>query len=233
VVAVTANDAAILREQFGVERVEVVENGVDSAYYENVSGRRVPDRLLYLGALDWRPNLDALQVLLDRVFPAVRREHPTATLCVVGRKPPEWLVQRVKTADGVELHADVPDVRPFLGDCGVLAVPLRIGGGSRLKILEALAGGLPVVATRIGAEGLCLTAGKDLVVVENAEDMAAALLNAIRNPDKMRAMARQGREVVRERYDWTGLADKLERVWEEAVVERTRQIIEGQCTSFT
>src|SRR5205085_2821480 len=98
---------------------------------------RVPDRLLYLGSLDRRPNLDALEVLLDRIFPAVRAAHPTATLCIVGRTPPDWLVRRVRAAPGVELHADVPDVRPFLGDCGILAVPLRIGGGSRLKILEA------------------------------------------------------------------------------------------------
>jgi polysaccharide biosynthesis protein PslH len=217
VVAVTQDDAAILRNQFGVERVAVVDNGVDVAQYENVAGRRVPDRLLYLGALDWRPNLDALQILLDRVFPAVLKEQPTATLCIVGRSPPAWLAQRVQTLAGVELHADVPDVRPFLGDCGVLAVPLRIGGGSRLKILEALASGLPVVASRVGAEGLCLEPGKDLIVVENAEDMAPALLDAIRHPDKMRTLARQGREVVRACYDWAGLADKLERVWEMAV----------------
>ncbi len=231
VVAVTQDDAVILRDQFGVERVEVVANGVDRTYYENVTGRRIPDRFLYLGALDWRPNLDALQVLLDRIFPAVLKEHPTATLCVVGRSPPEWLVQRARCTPGVELHADVPDVRPFLGDCGVLTVPLRIGGGSRLKILEALAAGLPVVATRVGAEGLCLTPGQDLIVVEDAEAMTAALLDAIRNPGMMRAMAARGREVVRASYDWSGLADKLERVWEDAVAATAGRTSEGVCTS--
>jgi glycosyltransferase involved in cell wall biosynthesis len=233
VVAVTRDDATILRDQFGVERVEVVDNGVDRAYYESVNGRRIPDRLLYLGALDWRPNLDALQVLLDRIFPAVLKEHPAATLCVVGRSPPVWLIQRVRATPGVELHADVPDVRPFLGDCGLLAVPLRIGGGSRLKILEALASGLPVVATRVGAEGLCLTPDQDLLVVEDVEDMAAALVDAIRNPVKMRALAAHGREVVRDRYDWNGLADKLERVWEDAVGVTARLKSEGACTSST
>jgi glycosyltransferase involved in cell wall biosynthesis len=231
VVAVTADDAAVLRDRFGVQRVAVVDNGVDVAHYENVDGRRVPDRLLYLGALDWRPNLDALEVLLDRVFPEVRSRHPTATLCIVGRKPPPWLVQRARAEPGVELHGDVPDVRPFLGDCGVLAVPLRIGGGSRLKILEALAAGLSVVATRVGAEGLCLRPGKDLVVVENAEDMTAALLDAVRHPEKLRTLAHNGREVVRERYDWRGLADQLERIWEAVVEERRTNSVEGQCTS--
>src|SRR6185436_17999070 len=103
-----------------------------------------------------RPNLDAVQVLLDQIFPAVLAQHPNAILDIVGRNPPKGLAERVRAVPGARLHADVPDVRPFLAECGVMAVPLRIGGGSRLKILEALACGLPVISTRVGAEGLLL-----------------------------------------------------------------------------
>ena len=110
------------------------------------------------------------------IFPAVRAQVPTARLSIVGRRPPEWLRRRVAATDFAELHADVADVRPYLATSGVMAVPLRIGGGSRLKILEALACGLPVVSTRIGAEGLRLENGRDLTVVERPEDMAAALV---------------------------------------------------------
>jgi glycosyltransferase involved in cell wall biosynthesis len=95
-----------------------------------------------------------------------------------------------------------------------MAVPLRIGGGSRLKILEALATGLPVVSTRVGAEGLRLTAGQDLAVVERVEEMAEALVGCLRDPGWARAMAERGRRLVLERYDWDVLADKLERTWE-------------------
>jgi glycosyltransferase involved in cell wall biosynthesis len=218
VVAVSPDDAVLVRDHFGVENVDVVENGVDVAYFENVHGGGKAEVILFLGSLDWRPNLDAVRLLLDDIFPAVRRAEPSARLCLVGRNAPAWLAQRVAQTANAELHADVADVRPYLAESGVLAVPLRIGGGSRLKILEALAAGLPVVSTRIGAEGLELRPDKDLVVVEGVKDMAAALVESIRHPERVRIMARQGREVVRAGYDWETLADKLERVWEKCVM---------------
>jgi glycosyltransferase involved in cell wall biosynthesis len=226
VVTVSETDAALARGRFGVERVEVVDNGVDGAYFGSVEGLHQPDRVLFLGALDWRPNLDAIQILLDAIFPAVRAQVPTARLSIVGRSPPEWLRRRVTSVDFADLYADVADVRPYLGDCGVMAVPLRIGGGSRLKILEALASGLPVVSTRVGAEGLHLENGRDLTVVERTEDMARALVDCIRAPEEARRMAEQGRRMVRERYDWDVLADKLEAVWE-SVVRRPQSVVYG------
>lgn len=111
------------------------------------------------------------------------------------------------------MHGSVPDVRPYLADCGMLVVPLRIGGGSRLKVLEALASGTPVVSTRIGAEGLCLEAGQDLTVVEDIEDLAGALVTAIRDPEVVLEQAERGREKVLERYNWDRLAEQLEQVW--------------------
>jgi glycosyltransferase involved in cell wall biosynthesis len=216
VVVVSDDDAALVRGRFGVATVDVVENGMDRLYFEGVTGRREAGRILFLGSLDWRPNQDGVRLLLDDILPAVRRAEPAARLVIVGRQAPAWLAERVRHTEGVELHADVPDVRPFLGACGVLAVPLRIGGGSRLKILEALATGLPVVSTKIGAEGLCLRPGEEFVQAEPAE-MAAALVEAIRFPGRIRALAERGRRLVLEHYDWEGLADRLERVWETCV----------------
>ena len=145
-------------------RVSVVENGVDVDYFRPQRDvERDPARMLFLGSLDWRPNLDAAAQLLDDIFPrsAPLVPHATRGRSSAGtrrsgsgagaRRRPAW-----------SCHADVPDVRPFLARCGMLVVPLRIGGGSRLKILEALAAGTPVVSTRVGAEGLDLTAGRDL-----------------------------------------------------------------------
>lgn len=232
VVAVSPEDAALLRRQFGVENVDVIDNGVDSNYFENVRGGDRAGVILFLGSLDWRPNLDAVRLLLDDIFPAVRQAEPSVRLCLVGRNPPGWLVQRVEKMANVELHANVADVRPYLAESSVLAVPLRIGGGSRLKILEALACGLPVVSTRIGAEGLDLQPGRDLVVAERVEDMAAALIESVRFPERVRNMALNGRDIVRSRYDWDRLAVKLERVWEECVNGETRKRCEGEpCVS--
>ncbi len=212
-VAVSGVDAERFRRDFDARRVDVVENGVDTAYFQPRAARRQPGRLLFLGSLDWRPNLDGVRLLLERVFPAVRAAEPSAQLCLVGRNPPDALRRQVESMPGVELHADVPDVRPYLADCGLLVVPLRIGGGSRLKVLEALASGTPVISTRIGAEGLCLEAGHDLTVVEDIDDLAAALVTAIRHPATIQAQAEHGRETVLERYDWDRLAEQLEQVW--------------------
>jgi glycosyltransferase involved in cell wall biosynthesis len=125
--------------------------------------------------------------------------------------------ERVAAVVGAELHANVADVRPFLGRGGVMAVPLRIGGGSRLKILEALATGMPVVSTRVGAEGLKLEPERDLIAVETVEQMASALLRCLREPLLARSMAVHGRRTVLDQYDWDVLALKLQEVWERSV----------------
>jgi len=212
-VAVSTTDAALIVQQFGGQRVEVVDNGVDTNYFRPSGERRDPRQVLFLGSLDWRPNLDAVALLLDRIFPAVRALEPGARLCLVGRKPPTWLRRQTAGMPGVVLHADVDDVRPYLGQSGMLAVPLRIGGGSRLKILEALACGLPVVSTRVGAEGLSLEPDQHLTVVDAVPDMAAALVHGMRAHAHALLQAERGRQVVLEHYDWDELANRLESVW--------------------
>jgi glycosyltransferase involved in cell wall biosynthesis len=220
-VAVSDEDARLLRDEFGARRVDVVENGVDTAYFRPRATRREPGRVLFLGSLDWRPNLDGVQRLLERVFPAVRAAEPAAALWLVGRNPPEWLRRQAASLPGVELHGSVPDVRPFLDHCAVMVVPLRIGGGSRLKILEALASGTPVVSTRVGAEGLCLEEGQHLTVVESIDDLVPALLAAFRDPDGLQRQADAGRRRVVWQYDWDRLADVLETIWIDCATERT------------
>jgi polysaccharide biosynthesis protein PslH len=217
VVAVTADDARSIQTLYDVPRVDVVDNGVDIAHFQEVRGKRNPHQILFLGALEYRPNQDGARLLLDQVFPAVKGRHPTARLVIVGRKPPDWLRQRVAGLSDVELHADVPDVRPYLAASAVLAVPLRVGGGSRIKILEALATGLPVVSTRVGAEGLTLTPERDLFVAEQPEEMTAALCKALDNPERTRLTAAHGGEVVRKHYDWSVLGEKLEQVWQSVI----------------
>jgi glycosyltransferase involved in cell wall biosynthesis len=169
--------------------------------------------MLFLGSLDWRPNQDAARVLLTELLPAVRARAPRATAVLVGRRPPEWLRALAAATPGAELHADVPDVRPFLARCGFLAVPLRIGGGSRLKILEALAAGTPVVSTRVGAEGLELTPERDLLLADTPDELTRAALRAIARPDDLADTADSGRRQVLGRYSWELLAERLDAVW--------------------
>ena len=212
-VAVSSVDAALIRTHFGATCVDVVDNGVDTTHFRPSYKSRNPRQILFVGSLDWRPNLDAVVLLLDRIMPAVRAAEPETRLCLVGRNPPSWLQRRAAGLPGVEVHANVEDVRPYLTGSALLAVPLRIGGGSRLKILEALACGLPVVSTRVGAEGLCLESGRHLTVVDSVDDMPTALLSCLRTPEQALAQAARGRQVVLANYDWDRLADRLEAVW--------------------
>ena len=215
VVAVSREDAALLHARFGTREVPVVDNGVDVTFFaaDAADRRPEPKRIIFVGSLDWRPNLDSIELLLDRIMPRVLAMEPEARLSIVGRNPPPGLVRRLQSLSFAELHADVPDVRPFLQRSAVMAVPLRIGGGSRLKILEAAAASLPVVSTRVGCEGLIFEAGRDLLVVDDEEGMAAALVACLRDPGTAAAMASRARAVVDRYYDWSRLALKLEAVW--------------------
>jgi glycosyltransferase involved in cell wall biosynthesis len=218
-IAVSPEDAALFRSRFGVEDVIVVDNGVDTSYFRLASEARDPDRLLFLGSLEWRPNLDAVEQFLTNVLPEVRRAWPHLTCDIVGRRPPLSLRRRIEELPGVSLHADVPDVRPFLARSALMVVPLRVGGGSRLKILEALAMGLPVVSTRVGAEGLHLRDDEHLSSCETIDDMAAAIVRCLHDPLTAQARAERGRRLVAERYGWDALADRLEAVWLDCVAD--------------
>jgi glycosyltransferase involved in cell wall biosynthesis len=215
VVCVSEEDAKLALSEFSPRRVWVVDNGIDRAYFEQASGERAANTILFLGSLEWRPNLDAVKVLLDSIFPEVRRMMPQAKLQIVGRRPPQWLKDVAGSTAGVELFADVADVRPYLASASVMAVPLRVGGGSRLKILEGLACGLPVVSTPVGCEGLAIRHGQELTVVEEPRQFAKALCDAISEPEQARAMADAGRRLVYEKYDWDVLAGRLETTWDQ------------------
>ncbi|MFO0935220.1 MAG: glycosyltransferase family 4 protein [Gemmataceae bacterium] len=219
-IAVSELDAAVLRDRFQAHEVEVIDNGVDVRHFRPQRDvERDPGNILFLGSLDWRPNQDAVRMLLDVIFPQVKRNQPRASLSIVGRNPPEWMKGRIASVAGASLHANVADVRPFLHSCGVMAVPLRIGGGSRLKILEALASATPVISTKIGAEGLNLRSDRHLTIVESEQEMIEALSQAIRDPDWHIGLADDGRRVVARTYDWEPLARKLGECWEAAEVE--------------
>jgi glycosyltransferase involved in cell wall biosynthesis len=217
-ITVTEPDAERATTEFGARRTAVVENGVDVGYYQSAAPAvsavpRKSGRILFVGNLEWRPNADAARLLLDEVFPRVRSQVGSAELVIVGRRPPDWLCRRCRNVAGVELHADVPDVRPFFYQSGVLAVPLRFASGSRLKILEALATRLPVVSTRVGAEGLRLTPGQHYVSADDPEKMADTIVRWTHRPEEAEATARAGQEVVEQHYDWSVLADHMEAAW--------------------
>ena len=213
IVSVSEPDAEMARKEFGTLPIDVVDNGVDVGFFRDVLPDRTSHQVLFLGALDWRPNIDAIAVLLDKVFPLLRARVPQASLAIVGRSPSQALAARIDQTPGVVLHADVPDVRPHMAASAAMAVPLRVGGGSRLKIIEALAAGLPVVSSAVGAEGLHIVPGTDYRLADTPEQMADALVAILRTDRPTANEMDAVRARVAQRYDWPLLAERLEQTW--------------------
>lgn len=189
--------------QLGARRMALVPNGVDCALYANLpAGRQVGDApvVLFIGGLAWLPNVAAVRYLVASVLPQVRREYPRAAVRVVGRIAPD-LRAELNAFPGVEVVGEVPDVRPYLSEATVVAVPLESGGGTRLKILEAFAAGVPVVSTPIGCEGIAVEHGRQLVIAER-EEFPSAIIALLGDPERAAAMAQTARQLAVDRYDW-------------------------------
>ncbi len=214
VTLVTELDADQVRA-WGVQKTSLVENGVDVDQFVPTERKCDSDEILFLAALDWYPNLDALDYLLEDILPLVRQASPSARLRIVGRRPPAGLKERIAHCPGVELVGEVADVRPFLTRAAVVAVPLRIGGGSRVKILEALAMGKAVVSTSVGAEGLAVTEGVHLLLADAPSDFAARTVELLKSSEECLRLGENGRKLVVERYSWDQMARALEWAWEE------------------
>ena len=193
--------------------VSIVENGVETRRCQPSTTPKSPLKILILGSLFWRPNVDGIRSFLNHSFPLVLQSEPTCELNIVGWNPPRWLVEYAKKHRQIELHGNVPDVGPYLAQAGMLVVPLSVGGGSRLKILEAAAAGLPVVSTRIGAEGLEFIDGVHFTSADTIEDLGESVIWSIRNYSKCMTRAVAARQHVVDKYDWELLAAKLDRVW--------------------
>jgi sugar transferase (PEP-CTERM/EpsH1 system associated) len=193
-----------------------VATGVDTTFYAPLEGEHVrPRHLVFTGAMDWIPNEDAMRWFCRDVLPIIRSEEPGVTLSIVGRSPTPR-VQRLAEEVGVEVTGRVADVRDHLASATVVVVPIRIGGGTRLKIFEAMSMSKAVVSTTIGAEGLPVANGRDIVLADTSEAFARAVVSLIREPNRRAALERAARELVVTRYDWATVAVALEGALERA-----------------
>jgi glycosyltransferase involved in cell wall biosynthesis len=197
-------------------RARVVENGVDLAALGAPPSflERDVGRLLWLGSLDYPPNVQGLVAFLRLSWPALRAARPALVLEVVGSGPSHLLGDL--RIDGVRFLGEVADPRPALARAGALVVPLATGGGTRLKLLEAAALGVPIVATRVAAEGLPFEDGREARIVERIEDLGQAALEVLDQRDAARARCLAARAIVERRYDWSRPGAALIEAWDEA-----------------
>lgn len=214
--AVSESDAAVIR-RMGTPEVVVVPNGVDAVAYVPPSVESsLPRSLVFTGSMDWRPNQDAIRWFIDVVHPLLV-EQGDYRLHVVGRDPPDWMLSPGAIPSQIVVTGTVDDVRPFIAAAAVYVVPLRAGGGSRLKILEALAMGRAVVSTTVGAEGLDLAPGTDVVIEDTAERFAGAIMELWGDRSRRNVLGSNGRTLIEERYRWEQIAPLQGALWRRAI----------------
>jgi glycosyltransferase involved in cell wall biosynthesis len=207
VLAVSDIEADAFRE-FGAARVEVVANGVDASVGARAA-QPVGAEVLFVGSLNYSANIDAVHRLIEKIAP--RLKSPNVSITVVGADPPAEVHRLAASAAvPVEVTGFVDSTASYFARARVLAVPLRFGAGTRLKILEALAAGLPVVTTTLGCEGLGIRNGVEALVEDDPARFAAAIDKLVSDTALCEALASAGRELVDERYDWGRIGKRLD-----------------------
>lgn len=208
--AVSESEAEIIRSFTPGLPVSVIENGVDLGYFAPQPPPANSSRLVFVGALDWRPNQDAVRHLVGDILPILKGMGVQIEIDLIGSNPPPELVA-LSRRPGVNLVGHVQDVRPYVARAAVYVVPLRIGGGTRLKILEALAMKKAVVATRVGAEGLDVSDGENIMLADTPETFAGKIKQILEDSELARRLGENGRRLVEQSYGWDHLAGKLDK----------------------
>jgi sugar transferase (PEP-CTERM/EpsH1 system associated) len=208
VVAVSAIDAEIIRRKYDVASVGHVPTGVDLTYFSAARLRPQDSReLVFVGSMDWMPNDDGIRWFASEVFGRIRERIPDARLTVVGRSPSTGMRELASRNPGIEVTGTVADVRPYLARAAVSIVPLRIGGGTRLKIYEMMAMGIPVVSTAIGAEGLPIRHGEHLLIADDADEQVSAICGLLMDPAGRDLLAVNALRHVQEHCSWDAVAE--------------------------
>lgn len=212
VIAVSENDAARFRKDYGLDDVSWIPTGVDLDYFAPPAPSPAPrEELVFIGSMDWMPNIDGMLWFSESVFPLIRKERPETTLAIVGRTPPAS-IQKLGEEPGITVTGTVPDVRPHLWGGRISIVPLRIGGGTRLKIYESVAARIPVVSTAIGAEGLDVRSPEHLRLADSPEAFTRACLDLLNDRQACRRMTDSAWTHVAARYGWDAVSHQFEAI---------------------
>jgi sugar transferase (PEP-CTERM/EpsH1 system associated) len=216
VVAVSENDRAFFLQYVEPRRVSVIPTGVDTEYFQPSPDAEQPDTMVFTGTMDWMPNEDGVAYFADKIFPRIRRELPDAAFWAVGRRPPRRI--QALASGKVIVTGAVDDIRPYLGKAAVCVVPLRSGSGTRIKIFEAMAMGKPVVSTTMGAEGLPVSHGENIVLADDPTDFARQVVELMRDPQRRAQLGRSARRLVEENYGWPSVAARFDQIMQAVAI---------------
>jgi polysaccharide biosynthesis protein PslH len=205
VIAVSEHDRQLMSRWVDPSRITVVPTGVDLTQFRPVPSSSAP-LVIFVGAMDWQPNVDAMQYFCRQIWPAILAQVPEAKFRVVGRNPDSRVLNL--RSNSIEVTGSVPSVIDHLREAGVVVVPLRIGGGTRLKIYEAMAMGKAVVSTSVGAEGLDVHQGQDIILADDPSGFANSVTMLLRNAE-LRQRYESAAARLAAQYDWTAVGEKF------------------------
>jgi glycosyltransferase involved in cell wall biosynthesis len=212
IVAVSDTDAAEMRRLFDVTRVTAIPTGVNLDYFTPPDPRPAGPAadLVFVGSMDWVPNVDGVLHFVRDILPLIHKRRPETTFAVVGRTPPPKIAELA--GPRIAITGTVPDIRPYLWGGSVSIVPLRIGGGTRLKIYEAMAAKTPVVSTTVGAEGLTVHPPEDIRIADTVQAFAEQCLELLEDPAERARVSSAAWEMVRANFSWEQVSRAFERV---------------------
>jgi glycosyltransferase involved in cell wall biosynthesis len=217
----SANDRDRLLADAPGTHTAVVPNAVDlDEFRPGDPSRTAHSTLLFFGAIDYYPNTEGLLFFLDEILPRVRARRPAARLCIVGRRPPAVIACR--HGRGVDVVGEVEDVRPYIEEAAVVVVPLRVGSGTRLKVLEAMAMGKAIVSTSLGSQGLDIEAERQVRIADDAESFASKVVDLLADPAWAHRLGEEARRLAEARYGWAASARALRDFHRELLTERAR-----------
>lgn len=199
----------------GVKNIDVVANGVDTSWFNQVKKDLPPNpTILFVGTFNWLPNSEAVQFLVEKVWPLIKSHLPAARLWIVGNAPTSKVRSYEKNDESITVSGQIPDIRTAYSRAHILLAPVFSGKGTRYKILEAFATGTPAVATSLAVEGLGITPGQHAIVANTARDLAHAVTHVLSDAQLQNKLAQNGRKFVTENYDWKKISQKLDRIYQ-------------------
>jgi sugar transferase (PEP-CTERM/EpsH1 system associated) len=202
-------------------KLAVIPTGVDVDYFHPTPVEETANSLVFTGSMDWLPNEDAILYFVDAILPLIKKQCPEISLEVVGRSPSRKLQALAEKERSLRLTGWVEDIRPFVARGSVCIVPLRIGGGTRLKIFEAMAMNKAVVSTSVGAEGLPVQSGANIIVADTPGDFAQSVVSLLRDPSQRRRLGTSARALVQEKYSWPKVAESFARTLRDTITPST------------
>ncbi len=210
VIAVSSVDSQTMQSLFGVKNVPAVQTGVNIGYFAPPPNPETKADLIFVGSMDWLPNIDGVKFFTGEILPLIRKERPHCRIAIAGRRPSPAIQELARQDPGIVVTGTVPDVRPYLWGSAVSIVPLRIGGGTRLKIFEAMAAKLPVVSTTVGAEGLPVTDGRHIAIADTPALFARRCVDLLADADRRQGMAEEAWNLVSREFSWDAVTREFE-----------------------